>query len=205
MSASMGGAMPAGGAAMPAGPMMPFGPAGLSGAHAPQHAGAAILIGAYQHQHQHKHQHDALLCVLGLALLQMGLGLPGHAGHQGSGPMVVGAAAASGASSNNTGQHAMHQMLHSVVQATKKHSQGSGFDSELQGLIGAMSAGQAGGQSTHPAFKQLQQDFTQMVSALHGPTAVGTQLNVVNFLQNMQANLGGASLPMSGGLVNTSA
>ena len=33
MSASMGGAMPAGGAAMPAGPMMPFGPAGLSGAH----------------------------------------------------------------------------------------------------------------------------------------------------------------------------
>lgn len=199
---SIGGGMSA---AMPAGPMMPFGPAGLSGHQGPQHAGAALLIDAYQQQHQHKHQHDALLCVLGLALLQMGLGLPVQGGQPGQSQMAIAVAGASGATSNQPGQHEMHQMLHSVVQASKKHAQGSGFDSELQGLIGALSAGQAGGQSAHPAFKQLQHDFTQMVTALHGPAAVGAQLNVVHFLQNMQANLGGASLPMSGGLVNTSA
>jgi hypothetical protein len=208
-----GGGAGAGGPAAIAGGSMPFGPAGMSGAqgvHRAQHPGAALLIAAYQQQHKHHHGHQdgELLCILGLALLQMGIGAQGHGGphgHGGRGPMV-GAAGGSDGNMGQQGRDSMHQMLHSVVQASKKHGGlDASFDTGLQGLIAGLSAGQSSGHQPHPAFKQLQHDFTQMVSAVHGPAATGTHLNVVHFLQSMQSNLAGAALPSSGGLVNTSA
>lgn len=69
--------------------------------------------------------------------------------------------------------------------------------------MGALSAGPE--HPSHPVVKQLQHDFTQMVSAVHGPGALGIQLTLANFLQHMQAGLAGSALPTTGGLVNTSA
>jgi hypothetical protein len=204
--AGTGGAAGVGGVAAGA---MPFGPGGMSAAAASAHPGAAMLIGSYQNDHQHKHPHAELLCVLGLALLQMGGGIPPVSGAQeGAGRMAVGAAGAADGGMNNGARDSMHQMLHSLVQAGKKHAGGGfSFESDLQGLISAMGASQGGGQQHgSPAIRQLQHDFTQMVSAVHGPgAAAGAQMNLAGFLQNMQTGLAGGGVPASGGLVNTSA
>jgi hypothetical protein len=204
--AGTGGVAGVGGVAAGA---MPFGPGAVSGATAGTHCGAAMLIGSYQSDHQHKHPHPELLCVLGLALLQMGGGLPAVSGvHEGVGRMAVGGAAAIDAGMNNGARDSMHQMLHSLVQAGKKHATGGfSFESDLQGLISAMGASQGAGQEPgSPAIKQLQHDFTQMVSAVHGPgAAAGAQMHLAGFLQTMQAGLAGGGVPASGGLVNTSA
>lgn len=204
------GAMPAAAQGL-SGDMMPFGPAGLNGASEVRHAGAAGLMAVYQHEHRHCHDHhhhdDALLCIMGLALLQSGLHLQGIPPGS-SFPLVSTAVSAPGQGQgvhDQSARQSMHQMLSSVAKACKGHSGHDGFADGLQGLIAAMSVASAGGQPVHPLHQQVHQDFNLMVSAIQGNGAIAPQLNVVSFLQNLQHNLGNVGLPSIGGLLNTTA